>query len=153
MTNNVILDFTPDQIDDEYQVGRFLDVFQTNNVTTSNQFLDYDKSGQVDSDNAQTAVRKISSRLQRILKPYKADANVELTVFHTNNLTNAQDPGVGEKSLRMDRTKRKRTPTSFTLATCGQAVRYRNSECRIKHSREKTTSSTVTLSRVESRII
>lgn len=99
LTNYVVLDFTPDTIANEYAVGRFADVFAAGSVNNTNRFLDYDGNNTINQDDAKIAVGKIASRVNRLLKPFRQDPNIDLVVMHTPGLTSSADPGAGERKL------------------------------------------------------
>ena len=99
LTNNIVLDFTPDTIANEYSVGKFANVFATANVNATNKFLDYNGDAKIDLADAQLSSKKISSRVTRLLKPFTDDPNIDLVVYNTTDLNSTADPGVGESQL------------------------------------------------------
>jgi len=99
LTNFVVLDFTPDAIANEYVVGKFADVFAPASVNVNNRFLDYNGDAKISAEDAQIAVGKIASRVNRIRAPFKNDPEIDLIVMHTTKLNSTDDPGAGEKRL------------------------------------------------------
>ncbi len=67
LANQIVLDFSPDIIDSEYQVERFSSVFASEPVSVSNQFLDYNSDGMISGDDAEIALHRISARVHRLL--------------------------------------------------------------------------------------
>ena len=99
LTNNIVLDFTPDTIANEYAVGKFADIFATSNVNSTNKYLDYNGDAKINLDDANLAAKKISSRVTRLLKPFADDAAVDLVIYNTTDLSSTADPGAGEVRL------------------------------------------------------
>ena len=99
LANQVLIDFTPDTIAGEYQVGRFLELFDGSMVSNANRFLNYNSDNVVDAADAQLAAKKIGNRVTTLLKDFADESDVGLQVLYTTNLTAAGDPGLGERKL------------------------------------------------------
>ncbi len=99
LANQIVLDFSPDIIDSEYQVERFSSVFASEPVSVSNQFLDYNSDGMISGDDAEIALHRISARVHRLLKPYREHADIDLVVWKSTDLASQVDPGAGETRL------------------------------------------------------
>jgi parallel beta-helix repeat protein len=99
LANRVIIDFTPDTIDGEYQVGRFLELFDGSTVSNANRFLNYNSDSVVNAADAQLAAKKIGNRVTMLLKDFADESDVDLRVLYTTNLTAGGDPGAGERKL------------------------------------------------------
>ena len=98
--NYVVLDFTPDQIEDEFQAGDFADLFDGAAVSVANQFLNYDDGDNViDSADATRAAKKIASKVRQILRPFTSDPDIDLRLLFTPKVTQSFDPGAGETRL------------------------------------------------------
>ncbi len=99
--NNVLIDFTPDTINNEYQVDSFASLFDGSPLSQSNQFLNYDASDTtIDSDDAKIAASRIASKVRQHLLTFEKDPTINLRVLYTPDILSPTDPGTGERWLQ-----------------------------------------------------
>ena len=103
LPSRIVVDFSPDLIDGETQPNPFVHIFtgasgEAIAVDDNNRFLDCNKSGEINENDARRAVKKIMSYVRELFRPLDKKGAIDIDYRWNKKLTTG-DPGIGEKAL------------------------------------------------------
>lgn len=96
LKSNLIIDFTPDTIANEFAINKFASVFTSQTgapLTAANRFLDYNADGTINTADATLAAQKISERVGVIFKPFLTNPDYDLHLKFTPDVITATPTG------------------------------------------------------------